>query len=219
MYDFYFNGESSLMARKTLKQIKETRRQLVDAARLCFLEHTVALTSLEQIAQTAGVTRGTIYSQFPNGKTELLEAVCDDLNNKIQQWLIRPVDTSISGVANLEQFIQKWLETIYERGWMHQKLEIGFQALASGSDLHKHRKDNFMDLVCCVEEILAYGQQKKEINPQFIASDLAFQLVSIFTGLIVMWHHSDWDKERVAQGEKALKAWLKQVTDNKWSKK
>jgi len=48
--------------------------EIVEAALACFTERGFAATRLEDVAQRAGVTRGTLYLYFP-GKQELFEAV------------------------------------------------------------------------------------------------------------------------------------------------
>lgn len=62
------------MARKTKQQALETRNHILDAAIERFSEHGVAKTSLADIANTAGVTRGAIYWHFKN-KSDLLNEI------------------------------------------------------------------------------------------------------------------------------------------------
>lgn len=58
------------MARKTKQQALETRQHILDVALRLFSQQGVSSTSLAQIAQAAGVTRGAIYWHFKN-KSEL----------------------------------------------------------------------------------------------------------------------------------------------------
>lgn len=62
------------MARKTKQQALETRNQIIDAAIERFSEYGVSKTSLADIADTAGVTRGAIYWHFKN-KADLLNEI------------------------------------------------------------------------------------------------------------------------------------------------
>lgn len=62
------------MARKTKQQALETRNQIIDAAIKRFCEYGVTKTSLADIADAAGVTRGAIYWHFKN-KTDLLNEI------------------------------------------------------------------------------------------------------------------------------------------------
>lgn len=62
------------MARKTKEEALATRNQLLDAAEHMFSTQGVARTSLHEIAETAGLTRGAIYWHFDN-KGDLLTAL------------------------------------------------------------------------------------------------------------------------------------------------
>ena len=64
------------MVRRTKEDAEETRHQLLEAAQRVFAEKGVSRTSLQDIAQAAGVTRGAIYWHFKN-KAELFNAMMD----------------------------------------------------------------------------------------------------------------------------------------------
>jgi len=68
------------MARKTKAEAEATREAILDAAEQVFFEKGVARTSLEQVACTAGVTRGAIYWHFRN-KQDLFEAMLGRVSN------------------------------------------------------------------------------------------------------------------------------------------
>ena len=62
------------MARKTKQQALETRQHILDVAIRLFSQQGVSATSLAQIAQAAGVTRGAIYWHFKN-KSDLFSEI------------------------------------------------------------------------------------------------------------------------------------------------
>lgn len=64
------------MVRRTKEEAQETRNRILDAAERVFFEKGVSRTSLGDIAQHAGVTRGAIYWHFAN-KGELFTAMFD----------------------------------------------------------------------------------------------------------------------------------------------
>ena len=64
------------MVRRTKEDAEETRHQLLEAAQCVFAEKGVSRSSLQDIAQAAGVTRGAIYWHFKN-KAELFNAMMD----------------------------------------------------------------------------------------------------------------------------------------------
>lgn len=64
------------MARCTKAEALETRDRLLDAAENIFHAQGVAHTSLADVAEAAGVTRGAIYWHFKN-KSDLFVAMCE----------------------------------------------------------------------------------------------------------------------------------------------
>ena len=62
------------MARKTKQQALETRQHILDVAMRLFSRQGVSSTSLAEIAQAAGVTRGAIYWHFKN-KSDLFSEI------------------------------------------------------------------------------------------------------------------------------------------------
>ncbi|PKO62122.1 MAG: TetR family transcriptional regulator [Betaproteobacteria bacterium HGW-Betaproteobacteria-18] len=62
------------MARRTKEDALATRHQLLDAAERVFSDQGVSRTSLQDIAQAAGTTRGAIYWHFKN-KADLFNAM------------------------------------------------------------------------------------------------------------------------------------------------
>lgn len=62
------------MVRRTRAEAEQTRLAILDAARRTFLERGVTHTTIGDIAQAAGVTRGAVYWHFSN-KLELFLAL------------------------------------------------------------------------------------------------------------------------------------------------
>lgn len=74
--------------RKTKTEALKTKEHLMLAALETFYRKGIARTSLNEIAQAAGVTRGALYWHFKN-KEDLFDAlfqrICDDIENYIAQ--------------------------------------------------------------------------------------------------------------------------------------
>lgn len=64
------------MVRRTKEEALATRHRLLDAAELLFQAQGVSQTSLQQIAQQAGATRGAIYWHFKD-KADLFNAMME----------------------------------------------------------------------------------------------------------------------------------------------
>jgi TetR/AcrR family acrAB operon transcriptional repressor len=64
------------MARRTKTEAAATREALLDAALRVFRDRGVANTSLEEVAASAGMTRGAVYWHFQD-KADLFTALCE----------------------------------------------------------------------------------------------------------------------------------------------
>jgi TetR/AcrR family acrAB operon transcriptional repressor len=82
------------MPRRTKQDAQATRAAVLDAAECVFLRRGVAHTSLAEIAQAAGVTRGAIYGHFEN-KTDLFAAMMERVT--------LPLETEIAEIAQTAQ--------------------------------------------------------------------------------------------------------------------
>jgi AcrR family transcriptional regulator len=61
---------------------ERTRQRLLDAAGTCFAETGFAKTTVEEVARTAGVSKGLVYHHF-RSKDDVLRAVLD---RALEQW-------------------------------------------------------------------------------------------------------------------------------------
>jgi TetR/AcrR family acrAB operon transcriptional repressor len=98
--------------RRTKVQTEETRRQILDAARAVFARDGVARTTLERIAEAAGVTRGAIYWHFAN-KIELFAA----MREQVHVPLIDQTDFALlqrSGDEDPLEGVERFIRTLVE---------------------------------------------------------------------------------------------------------
>ena len=79
-----------LMARRTKEDAQATRTALLDAAERVFQQRGVSRTSLNEIAQAAGVTRGALYWHFKDKAA---------LFNAMMERVTLPLETALTGVA------------------------------------------------------------------------------------------------------------------------
>ncbi|MAK70725.1 MAG: multidrug transporter AcrB, partial [Idiomarinaceae bacterium] len=83
------------MVRRTKEDAMETRAKLLDAAELLFGKNGVAHTSMAQVAEQAGVTRGAIYHHFRH-KQDLIESLMDRVR--------LPIDEMREHIAELKDY-------------------------------------------------------------------------------------------------------------------
>jgi AcrR family transcriptional regulator len=112
------------MTRLTRAQSQaRTRALIVDAATRLFLRDGFQVTSLEQIGEDAGFTRGAVYSNFPS-KTAMGIAVIDELYER----KARDLQHSLEATSDLDEWfdaLAAWAEaTIGEPQWTRLEIEL-----------------------------------------------------------------------------------------------
>jgi AcrR family transcriptional regulator len=115
---------------------QRTRALIVDTATPLFLRDGFRVTSLEQIAEEAGFTRGAVYSNF-DGKTAMGIAVIDELYAREERKLeatLRGLEGA--GADAIFDALSAWAdETIGDPAWT--RLEIEIAASSAHDDAHR----------------------------------------------------------------------------------
>jgi TetR/AcrR family acrAB operon transcriptional repressor len=90
------------LVRRTKDEAQETRNAILDAAEQLFSERGVSRTSLEDIAQAAGVTRGAIYWHFKD-KSDLFAAMVNRVTLPMEAMVARSSDDAVEDpIASLK---------------------------------------------------------------------------------------------------------------------
>jgi AcrR family transcriptional regulator len=92
--------------RPTRSDALRNHRRLLDAARRLFDKDDVEAVSMTQIAQEAGVGKGTLYRNFEN-KVDLCYALLDEDQRQMQNNVLQRMRTNDDLEANLRWFLQE----------------------------------------------------------------------------------------------------------------
>ncbi len=97
------------MARRTKEDAFATRHQLLDAAERVFAEKGVSRTSLNDIAQAAGASRGAIYWHFKS-KADLFNAMLERITLPMEEALQK--SGQVSGQDGLRELVAAILDAL-----------------------------------------------------------------------------------------------------------
>jgi AcrR family transcriptional regulator len=120
------NSETTRQRLNREQSREQTRERLLDASRTVFVQKGFALTSVEDIAATAGYTRGAFYSNFTD-KTELfvelLRRECENIDREFHHLFQAP----LADVVELQEKIANYYSGLYGDGafsvlWMEAKI-------------------------------------------------------------------------------------------------
>ena len=179
------------MARRTKKETEQTRCTILAAARQAFLRRGMTGTTLEHIAEAAGVTRGAIYWHFANKK-----ALFDAMRGQVRLPLIDRTDVTLLALGRadplgcVEQFLLGTVSAITSCTETRQTFEImAFKCeyvdeFERELEEHQRKSGEIFELLARVyRRARATGQLRPDVKPKVAAAEtLAFMM-----GLIRLW--------------------------------
>jgi AcrR family transcriptional regulator len=81
------------------------RRVILDTARELFEERGVTCVTMEEVARSSGVGKGTLYRRFPH-KGYLCQALLDEPTRRLQQWTLEILrEPETSALEKLDSFL------------------------------------------------------------------------------------------------------------------
>jgi AcrR family transcriptional regulator len=105
---------------------EQRRGQILDAANALFAERSYDEVSIEDIASSAGVTRGLVHHYF-GGRKEVYIALLERLGAVREEQL--PPPTGRSARARVADSVSRWLD------WTEQNRTIWLATIARGEDI------------------------------------------------------------------------------------
>jgi len=205
----YIHG---VMARRTKEDALATRQLLLDAAEHVFLKQGVAGTSLNDIAQAAGTTRGAIYWHFKD-KADLFNAMMDRVAMPLQQALSSgaPADAD-DPLPGLRRGMRAALRQTVEDPQTRRVFEVATHMV------------EYVDTLCAVRErhiqsrrmwtehfrhVLLKSAASRGVRLPIPAATAAHGLHALVDGLVQNWLLDPGEFDLEAAGMKALDAYLR----------
>jgi AcrR family transcriptional regulator len=160
---------------------ERTREKLLATAKTSFLRDGYNATSLDQIADAAGFSKGAVYSNFAN-KDELCLAVLD----AIRAERVATLAAAVAGADTLEDRLaafQKWAEkNVGDRAWTALEVEFGVHAARDPELSRTFAKRNRAMRDRAAAVVAALAVERGAVLP-LPAEEVAVALLSLGVGL------------------------------------
>lgn len=199
------------MARRTKEDALVTRGQILDAAERVFQRRGVSRTSLQEIAQEAGLTRGAIYWHFQNK---------GDVFNAMMERVTLPMEASFKdqpGVAidnPLEQvrrsIANAFQKTVHDPQ-VRRVFEIATHLVEYVDDLATVRERHVAERGECLgdmEHLLARAMELGHLGNRMTPSAAATGLHALVSGLLQNWLLDPKAFDLEVVGAQTLEAYL-----------
>lgn len=200
----------TITRRLTRQQSRElTREQLLQAAAELFAEHGVNGTSVEQIVERAGYTRGAFYGNF-DGKHELVLAL---LEQRTQHELeeMQEIDRDAGSFDSLMEHLRSWYRRRDETlgSWLALRTELWLYGLRD-PELLPVLADRERRSRAALAQALEQGFAARSVAPPAPVEFLALVLHSLGDGLSIqrVLSPEDSDIDTVANAvELLMRSW------------
>jgi TetR/AcrR family acrAB operon transcriptional repressor len=177
------------MARRTKQDALATRTALLDAAERVFGRRGVARTSLAEIAQEAGMTRGAVYWHFKD-KADLFAAMMDRVTLPLDADLSSGADTPGDPLAQLLERVRRAVWRIAQDERTQRVLEIATMMVEHvdelGSIRDRHAFTHLTIVKTLAEEIEKAAAYRNSTLPM-PAEQIAEGYHAIMRGLVYGW--------------------------------
>lgn len=178
------------MERASRKKTQETRDRILDAAEDVFNDHGYSCTTLNEIAEAAGVTRGAIYWHFKN-KEDLFHAMCMRARKSMKAMIEGIVERDANDqIAQLSKTHVSIMQEVINNPHYRKVLTILFHKSEFTREMDQiviQQKEWYTYLRNTVKTILVNAQKKKQL-PSDLDIELAGNLLGfLFRGLLADW--------------------------------
>ena len=177
------------MVRRTKQDAQATRSALLDAAERVFELRGVSRTSLADIAQAAGVTRGALYWHFRD-KADLFAAMMERVTLPLGGGLQAPERGSGDALADWCAHLRHALHRIARDEQTRRVLRIAMQKVEHAADLapaieqHIRMHRTNADVA---RQVLQHAARARGVRLPAPATQLAHGLHAMVSGLIYSW--------------------------------
>lgn len=186
---FPFKYRDCIMARRTKEEAQATRTALLDAAECVFQQRGVSRTSLADIAQAAGVTRGALYWHFKD-KADLFSAMMERVTSPMDASWDSIKDGDGDLLAQWYAHVQRALHQIVHDKQTQRVLQIAMQKVE-----HNEEMSPVVDQFIQVHRVHADNERRvfekaaaaRQVELPAPAAKLANGVHSLVHGLIYSW--------------------------------
>jgi AcrR family transcriptional regulator len=195
---YFFEGDR--MTPKVSEEYKKKRKQeLVEVAREVFVQKGFIRTTMQDIMDRAGISRGALYSYFNNIEHVFLEVLKYDDQKDIQNFMP-------SGEGSNWLQIRQWIEeqrTYIERieqTLLLAKAEFFLSSnYANDKEHFPYISERYIRLIEVIENVINVGENRGEFNPQQPSHTIARYIISFLNGLMLDTFQFGYEQTKVKE--------------------
>lgn len=178
------------MARCTKEEAQETRERILDAAEDVFHAVGVSQTTLHQVAEAAGVTRGAIYWHFKN-KSDLFAAMFERVHLPMETMVQASIsETEVDPLGQLRAICIFVLCNTVRDPHLRKVLDIIFHRcewVDANGPISVRQRECFERGTANIERLLTNAVDREQLPAELDTRLAAVTLHAMIDGLINNW--------------------------------
>lgn len=178
------------MVRRTKEDALETRAKLLDAAQHLFGQNGVAHTSMAQVAECAGVTRGAIYHHFGH-KQDLIESLMERVSLPIDEMREQIAqDHNFSALDEARQRAKRFLTRVATNHQLQILASILLHKCEYIDEVNPIKLRHVSGRNQCIDDFQVLFEKARNDSEVPVDSDARVAVIGLFSlvdGLIYNW--------------------------------
>jgi TetR/AcrR family transcriptional regulator, acrAB operon repressor len=193
------------MARKTKAEAQATRDSLIDAAEQLFQRQGVSRTSLQDIAEAAGVTRGAVYWHFED-KSALFNAMMERVRLPMEEVPADAPQRDAQALARLRGLLLRPLRRAVDDAQVRRVLEIALHKVEYVDELATVRARH-LAAIRDFRGLIDRSLRQAGVSPARAARH-AGALHALVAGLLHTWLLAEQAHDLLTEAEPAIDTYL-----------
>ncbi len=197
--------------RRTKEDAQETRHRLLDAAEVLFQSQGVSRTTLQQIAQQAGTTRGAIYWHFKD-KADLFNAMMDRVTLPLEAAVLQIArGGEADAMDDVERTMVQALKLMATDSQVRRVLQVATQKVEYTRDMQSVQRrhlDARSECVADFQKAMVAEARRARIKLPIPVTVAAQGLYALIDGLIQNWLLDPEAFDLVSTGRRTLRIYL-----------
>jgi TetR/AcrR family acrAB operon transcriptional repressor len=198
------------VARHTKLEALATRHRLLDAAEVLFQAQGVSQTSLQQIAQQAGATRGAIYWHFKD-KADLFNAMMERVKLPLEAAAQASGTAADNPLGEVERVLVAALKLMTSDPQVRRVFEVATHKVEYTHEMQSVHQRHLSARNACVidfEKALRLAARREHVRLPIPAPVAAQGLHALISGLIQNWLLDPEGFELVRTGQQAFRVYV-----------
>lgn len=168
---------------------EDSIQRIEEAAFRLFVTKSYTATTLQQIADEIGMTKGAIFFYFQSKENLLLHLLIVAERSIVQAYADHVADLSLSSVDRLVAFFHHGARQGLDRPYhLLCLIQTSIEFTGVDTEIGRRVTATYSKIYELLSRIVAEGQQRGELSSEISAMEFVSMVVAMHDGMMLEWH-------------------------------